>query len=204
MRHLLFAITLLCILRSHAQTSSQARTISPDQPSPTLHLALSDPAPSGQSSSARQLTSSDPTRSGQSSSSRQFTSLNPAPSTQQTPSLARSVPSTSSLQLASSDLASYPRQSSLRPIPFFSPQQYSRDPTRYSIPGKSSSRKVPPVLNQPSPRKVLSIPARSSSPRQAPPRSGPNSIAPVGIIKGLSDSALLDVIQRQTFRYFWH
>src|SRR6195952_1216592 len=28
-------------------------------------------------------------------------------------------------------------------------------------------------------------------------------IAPVGIIKGLSDSALLDVVQRQTFRYFW-
>jgi len=26
----------------------------------------------------------------------------------------------------------------------------------------------------------------------------------VGIIKGLSDSALLDVIQRQTFRFFWH
>src|ERR1700710_1050025 len=31
-----------------------------------------------------------------------------------------------------------------------------------------------------------------------------NSIAPVGIIKGLSDSALLDVVQRQTFRYFWN
>jgi len=29
------------------------------------------------------------------------------------------------------------------------------------------------------------------------------SIEPVGIIKGLSDSALLDVVQRQTFRYFW-
>ncbi len=28
-------------------------------------------------------------------------------------------------------------------------------------------------------------------------------IQPVGIIKGLSDSALLDVVQRQTFRYFW-
>src|ERR1700761_6050746 len=28
-------------------------------------------------------------------------------------------------------------------------------------------------------------------------------IKPVGIIKGLSDSALLDVVQRQTFRYFW-
>src|SRR5450631_2607942 len=32
----------------------------------------------------------------------------------------------------------------------------------------------------------------------------PNSISPVGIIKGLSDSELLDVVQRQTFRYFWH
>jgi hypothetical protein len=29
------------------------------------------------------------------------------------------------------------------------------------------------------------------------------SIKPVGIIKGLTDSALLDVVQRQTFRYFW-
>src|ERR1700743_2727369 len=28
-------------------------------------------------------------------------------------------------------------------------------------------------------------------------------IKPVGIIKGLSDSALLDVVQKQTFRYFW-
>ena len=31
-----------------------------------------------------------------------------------------------------------------------------------------------------------------------------SSIAPVGIIKNISDSALLDVVQRQTFRYFWH
>src|SRR6516225_2743633 len=30
-----------------------------------------------------------------------------------------------------------------------------------------------------------------------------STIAPVGVIKGLSDSALLDVVQRQTFRYFW-
>src|SRR6201986_1833876 len=29
------------------------------------------------------------------------------------------------------------------------------------------------------------------------------SIKPVGIIKNLTDSALLDVVQRQTFRYFW-
>jgi len=32
----------------------------------------------------------------------------------------------------------------------------------------------------------------------------PDSIAPVGIIKNLSDSALLDIVQKQTFRYFWH
>jgi hypothetical protein len=32
----------------------------------------------------------------------------------------------------------------------------------------------------------------------------PDSIPTVGIIKGLSDSALLDVVQRQTFRFFWH
>ena len=31
-----------------------------------------------------------------------------------------------------------------------------------------------------------------------------NSIASVGIIKNISDSALLDIIQKQTFRYFWH
>nr|WP_067056672.1 glucoamylase family protein [Mucilaginibacter sp. L294] len=31
-----------------------------------------------------------------------------------------------------------------------------------------------------------------------------NSIAPVGIIKNISDSALLDIVQRQTFRFFWH
>ena len=32
----------------------------------------------------------------------------------------------------------------------------------------------------------------------------PNSIAPVGIIRNLSDSALLEVVERQTFRFFWH
>jgi hypothetical protein len=30
-----------------------------------------------------------------------------------------------------------------------------------------------------------------------------DGIKPVGIIKNLTDSALLDVVQRQTFRYFW-
>jgi len=32
----------------------------------------------------------------------------------------------------------------------------------------------------------------------------PNSIKPVGVIKGLDDTTLLEVVQRQTFRYFWH
>src|SRR6478752_5525155 len=32
----------------------------------------------------------------------------------------------------------------------------------------------------------------------------PDSIAPVGIIKNISDSELLDIVQRQTFRFFWH
>src|SRR6201991_3341567 len=35
------------------------------------------------------------------------------------------------------------------------------------------------------------------------PSRSQNTIAPVGIVKGLSDSALLEVVQRQTFRYFW-
>ncbi|MFL5739504.1 MAG: hypothetical protein ACJ75B_04760, partial [Flavisolibacter sp.] len=34
--------------------------------------------------------------------------------------------------------------------------------------------------------------------------SGGNDIPVVGIVKGLSDSALLELVQRQTFRYFWH
>ena len=33
---------------------------------------------------------------------------------------------------------------------------------------------------------------------------GKNSIEAVGIIKNISDSALLDIVQKQTFRYFWH
>ena len=33
---------------------------------------------------------------------------------------------------------------------------------------------------------------------------GRDSIAPVGIIKNLPDTALLELVQRQTFRYFWH
>ena len=34
--------------------------------------------------------------------------------------------------------------------------------------------------------------------------NGKNDIAPVGIVKNISDSALLDIVQRQTFRYFWN
>ncbi|HLY70648.1 MAG TPA: glucoamylase family protein [Puia sp.] len=31
-----------------------------------------------------------------------------------------------------------------------------------------------------------------------------NAVAPVGIIKDIADSALLEIVQRQTFRYFWN
>ena len=31
-----------------------------------------------------------------------------------------------------------------------------------------------------------------------------NSIVPVGIVKNISDDSLLTIVQRQTFRYFWH
>jgi hypothetical protein len=34
-------------------------------------------------------------------------------------------------------------------------------------------------------------------------QSSTGGIPVVGIVKNLSDSALLDVVQRQTFRYFW-
>jgi len=32
----------------------------------------------------------------------------------------------------------------------------------------------------------------------------PDSIAPVGIVRNIPDSTLLEIVQRQTFRYFWH
>src|ERR1700753_3247200 len=38
---------------------------------------------------------------------------------------------------------------------------------------------------------------------QKPEKTIETPIKQVGVIKGLSDSALLDVVQRQTFRYFW-
>jgi len=34
--------------------------------------------------------------------------------------------------------------------------------------------------------------------------NNPDSIPPVGIIKGLSDGQLLETVQKQTFRFFWH
>lgn len=43
----------------------------------------------------------------------------------------------------------------------------------------------------------------SSSAQKQAKKTGEDGIKPVGIIKNLSDSALLDVVQRQTFRYFW-
>ena len=33
---------------------------------------------------------------------------------------------------------------------------------------------------------------------------GPDSIAPAGIIQGLNDEQLLELVQKQTFRFFWH
>ena len=32
----------------------------------------------------------------------------------------------------------------------------------------------------------------------------PNNVNPIGIIKNIDDSALLEIVQRQTFRFFWH
>ncbi|HEY0433956.1 MAG TPA: glucoamylase family protein [Chitinophagaceae bacterium] len=39
---------------------------------------------------------------------------------------------------------------------------------------------------------------------EAQQNNGPVAITPVGVIPKLSDSALLDVVQRQTFRFFWN
>src|SRR5476649_1326350 len=49
---------------------------------------------------------------------------------------------------------------------------------------------------------LLSIVATGSF-AQKPVKLTETEIKPVGVIKNLSDSALLDVVQRQTFRYFW-
>jgi hypothetical protein len=54
--------------------------------------------------------------------------------------------------------------------------------------------------------------AFSVNPPSSPARSAPNeynvepadAIKPIGIIRHLSDDELLEAVQRQTFRYFWH
>src|SRR5882757_5117426 len=48
---------------------------------------------------------------------------------------------------------------------------------------------------------VINLAAQKNSKTAA---TYPDSIAPVGIIKNLPDTALLEIVQRQTFRYFWH
>src|SRR5258707_6588876 len=48
---------------------------------------------------------------------------------------------------------------------------------------------------------VFNLSAQQSSKKTTINR---NTIAAVGIIKNISDSALLDIVQRQTFRYFWN
>ena len=49
---------------------------------------------------------------------------------------------------------------------------------------------------------ALSISAQVNTKPQL--KGYPNSVEPVGIIQGLSDSELLEVVQRQTFRFFWN
>ncbi|MBL7748160.1 MAG: hypothetical protein JNM19_12065, partial [Chitinophagaceae bacterium] len=31
----------------------------------------------------------------------------------------------------------------------------------------------------------------------------PNNVNPIGIVKNIDDSTLLEIVQRQTFRFFW-
>jgi hypothetical protein len=40
--------------------------------------------------------------------------------------------------------------------------------------------------------------------KKQPVHTYPDSIAPVGIVKGLTDDQLQEVVQKQTFRFFWH
>jgi hypothetical protein len=53
---------------------------------------------------------------------------------------------------------------------------------------------------------LLEISCWSALAQAGLPKAGESghSITPAGIIMNLSDSALLDVVQRQTFRFFWH
>lgn len=32
----------------------------------------------------------------------------------------------------------------------------------------------------------------------------PNAVQPIGIVRNIPDSVLLEIVQRQTFRFFWH
>ena len=50
----------------------------------------------------------------------------------------------------------------------------------------------------------LSLCASAQKQKNYDPIANKDSIPPVGIIKNLSDSELLNVVQRQTFRFFWH
>jgi len=49
---------------------------------------------------------------------------------------------------------------------------------------------------------VIIFPALAQ--KKSAPVTFPDSIPVVGIVRNISDSALLDIVQRQTFRYFWH
>ncbi len=51
---------------------------------------------------------------------------------------------------------------------------------------------------------IYSMLALAQPKKQAATHTYPNAIAPVGVIIGLSDEALFETVQKQTFRYFWH
>jgi hypothetical protein len=51
---------------------------------------------------------------------------------------------------------------------------------------------------------ALSSSIRAQADRRLPPGTDKRAITPVGIVKNISDSALLDIVQKQTFRYFWN
>ncbi|HET9429620.1 MAG TPA: beta-glucosidase, partial [Chitinophagaceae bacterium] len=50
---------------------------------------------------------------------------------------------------------------------------------------------------------MVSCLASFSQKRKTNPADPGNGIEPVGVLSNLTDSALLDVVQKQTFRYFW-
>jgi hypothetical protein len=52
---------------------------------------------------------------------------------------------------------------------------------------------------------AVTVATASSLTARALPLTIPaDSIPPVGIVQGIPDSTLLEIVQRQTFRYFWH